>query len=82
MNFGHLSLKKETFTSQEKEENSSNLGDRWTFTGVIPESSYLHTVHSGQRTQQEAQIFVEKIKANSDGQAPFLKVMDGFTKKF
>jgi hypothetical protein len=58
---------------QEKEENCPDLGDRWTFTGVIPESSYLHTVHSGQRTQEEAQIFIEKVKENSDGQAPFFE---------
>jgi IS1 family transposase len=58
---------------QEKEQNSPNIGDRWTFTGVISESSYLHTVHSGQRTQEQAQIFVEKIKENSDGQAPFFE---------
>jgi hypothetical protein len=67
---------------QEKESNCPDLGDRWTFTGVIPESSYLHTVHSGQRTQQEAQVFIEKIKANSDQQALFLKVMDGSMRKF
>jgi hypothetical protein len=66
MSFGHLFLKKEKLTLQEKEENSPDLGDRWTFTGVIPESSYLHTVHSGPRTQEEAQVFIEKIKANSD----------------
>ena len=61
------------FTLAEKQENSPDLGDRWTFTGVIPESSYLHTVHSGQRTQEEAQVFVEKIKENSNGQAPFFE---------
>ena len=58
---------------KEKEENIPDLGDRWIFIGVIPESSYLHTVHSGQRTQEEAQIFIEKIKANSDEQAPFFE---------
>lgn len=58
---------------QEKQDNSSDLGDRWTFTAVIPESSYLHTVHNGQRTQEQAQVFVEKIKANSDKQAPFFE---------
>jgi hypothetical protein len=40
---------------------------------VIPESSYVHTVHSGQRNQAEATIFVEQIKANSDGQAPLFE---------
>lgn len=76
MNFGHLFK----LTLLEKQENSPNLGNRWTFTGGIPESSYLHTVHSGQRTQEEALIFVEKIKENSD-QAPFFE-SDGCMRKF
>ena len=58
---------------QEKQEDSPNLGDRWTFTAVIPESSYLHTVHSGQRTKQEAKVFIQKIKVNSDRQAPLFE---------
>jgi hypothetical protein len=41
--------------------------------GVLPESSYVHTVHTGQRTQQEAQQFIEQIKNNSDGQAPYFE---------
>jgi hypothetical protein len=41
--------------------------------GVIPESSYIHTVHTGQRNQQEAVVFVQKIKDNSDGKAPFFE---------
>ena len=41
--------------------------------GVLPESSYIHTVHSGQRNQEEAKIFVQQIKDNSDGQAPFIE---------
>ncbi len=49
------------------------MGDRWTFMGVLPESSYIHTVHSSQRNQAEAKIFVEQIKENSDGQAPFFE---------
>ena len=58
---------------QEKQEASPNLGDRWTFTAVIPESSYLHTVYNGQRTKQEAEAFIQKIKVNSDGQAPLFE---------
>lgn len=65
--------KKEQFTLQEKQEASPNLGDRWTFTAVIPESSYLHTVYNGQRTKQEAEAFIQKIKVNSDGQAPLFE---------
>jgi hypothetical protein len=58
------------------------MGDRWTFMAVLPESSYIKDVHSGERTQQQAQIFVQQIKDNSDGKAPFLKAMAGFMKKF
>lgn len=49
------------------------MGDRWTFVAVIPESSFVHTVHSGQRTQTQAQIFSDKIKQNSDGVAPYIE---------
>ena len=41
--------------------------------GILPESSSVHTVHSGQRNQGEARAFVEQIKENSDGQAPFFE---------
>lgn len=49
------------------------MGDRWTFVAVIPESSFVHTTHSGQRTQEQAQIFSDKIKGNSNGNAPFIE---------
>jgi hypothetical protein len=49
------------------------MGDRWTFVAVIPESSFVHTIHSGQRTQAEAQVFSDKIKENSNGNAPFIE---------
>lgn len=48
-------------------------GDRWTFMGVLPESSYVHTVHSGERTQEEAQQFIQQIKDNSNGQPPYFE---------
>ena len=41
--------------------------------GVLPESSYIHTVHNGQRNQEQAKIFVQQIKDNSDEQAPFIE---------
>lgn len=47
-----------------------NQGDRWTFVGVLPESGFIHTVHSGERTLAEAQVFVGKIKEQSDQSAP------------
>jgi hypothetical protein len=58
---------------EEQAQKSENIGDRWTFMGILPESSYVHTVHSGQRNQEEAQIFIEKIKENSDNIAPFFE---------
>lgn len=58
---------------KEQEEKSENSGDRWTFMAVLPESSYIHTVHSSQRNQDEANFFITQIKANSDGKAPFFE---------
>jgi hypothetical protein len=49
------------------------MGDRWTFMAVLPESSYIHTVLSGERNQDVAQEFVQQIKDNSDGKAPFFE---------
>lgn len=40
---------------------------------VLPESSFVHTVHSGKRTQAEAQTFINQVKERSDGQAPFFE---------
>lgn len=57
--------------AQEDAEVADNQGDRWTFAAVLPESSFVHTTHTGHRTQEEAEVFVEKIKAKSDGKAPF-----------
>ena len=52
-------------------EIAANQGDRWTFMAVLPESSFIHTVHSGERTLEQAQLFLAQIKNKSDGQAPF-----------
>ena len=41
--------------------------------GVIPESSYVHTAHTGQRNQEEATLFIQRIKDNSDGIPPFFE---------
>jgi IS1 family transposase len=73
MNSGHSSLKKENITEDEKADNPLQKGDRWTFMAVLPESSYIHAVHSGQRNGQEAKTFVQKIKSKRDGQAPFIE---------
>jgi IS1 family transposase len=50
---------------------ADNQGDRWTFAAVLPNSGFVHTTHTGPRTQEEAAVFVEKIKAKSDQKAPF-----------
>ena len=42
-----------------------------------PRSSFIHPVHHGKRTKEAGQIFVEKIKQNSDGEAP-LFLSDGW----
>lgn len=55
----------------EQQEKPEDMGERWTFVGILPESSYIHTVHSGQRNQEAAQVFIEKMKKNSHGKAPF-----------
>ncbi len=73
MNSGVLFQKKERLTAEEKSENPETVGDRWTFAAVLPESSYLHVVHSGQRNQEEATAFVEQIREHSDGSAPFFE---------
>lgn len=61
----------EELAGQNDIEVGSNQGDRWTFAAALPESGLVHTVHTGHRNQEEARIFVEKIKSNSDGTAPF-----------
>ena len=37
---------------------------------VLPETSFVHTLHHGDRTLEQAKIFVGKIKAKSDGSPP------------
>ena len=51
-------------------EKAENQGDRWTFVAVLPETSFIHTTHSSDRTLAQAQVFISDIKSKSDGQAP------------
>jgi hypothetical protein len=37
---------------------------------VLPRSGFIHTVHHGQRTQEETEQFIETIKSHRDGDAP------------
>jgi IS1 family transposase len=59
------------WAASEDEQVAENQGDRWTFVAVLPESSYIHTTHHGDRTLEQAEVFIAKIKSKSDGQAPY-----------
>lgn len=45
-------------------------GDRWTFVAVLPDTGFIHTVHHGKRTSEQAGKFLAKIKQKSNGKAP------------
>jgi IS1 family transposase len=76
MSFGHSLEKKENLTENDillgvqNTEIAQNQGDRWTFVAVLPESSFIHTVHSSERTLEQAQVFVGAVKRKSDQKAP------------
>lgn len=78
MNFGHSFEKKENLTENDillGDQNpkiAQNQGDRWTFVAVLPDSGFIHTVHSGERTLEQAQVFVGAIKGKSDQKAPLV----------
>ena len=59
------------------ESTCEDCGDRWTFVNLLPRSGFIHTVHHGRRAQEEADRFVETIKRNSDGDAPWF-LSDGW----
>ncbi len=87
MNFGHSFEKKENLSGQDLENGeiskgiSSNQGDRWTFVAVLPDSSFIHTLHHGERNLGEATDFIGQIKANSDGETPLFASDDWFYEK-
>jgi len=60
------------------ETDREDRGDRWGFVNVLPDSGFIHTVHNGPRNQEEADKFIAKIKADSDGEAP-LFISDGWS---
>lgn len=78
MNFGHSFEKKENLTENDitmgiqNAKIAQNQGDRWTFVAVLPESSFIHSIHSGERTLEQAQVFVGAIKGKSDQKAPLV----------
>lgn len=51
-------------------EIGDNQGDKWTFVCVLPETGFIHTVHTSSRNVEEAALFVEKIKESSDEESP------------
>lgn len=51
-------------------ELNDNQGDRWSFVAVLPDSSFVHTIHHSKRTVEQAEIFLGKVKDKSDGVAP------------
>lgn len=84
MNFGRLSKKKEHLTLFERRQqelgssSAENKGDRWTFTAVLPRSGFVHTVNTGKRNSEQAEIFTKKIKYRSNQKAP-LFLSDAWT---
>lgn len=62
-------------------EVSSDQGDRWTFLAVLPDSSFIHSLHHGDRNLEEATMFVGKIKGKSNGEAPLFSSDDWFYEK-
>ena len=79
--------KKENLTDDEIEsgkinpEVSDNQGDRWSFVAVLPDTSFIHTIHHGKRTLEEAEDFVGEIKEKSDGNLPLISSDDWFYEK-
>jgi hypothetical protein len=63
----------EIFEATQDPEKAENQGDMWTFAAVLPESGFIHTVHSSERTVEEATLFIGEIKDKSDGLAPFFQ---------
>lgn len=61
--------------------DAAEQGDRWTFVAVLPDSSFVHTLHHGERTLGEATNFIGQVKANSDGTAPLFASDDWFYEK-
>ena len=48
---------------------------------VLPDSSFIHTLHHGERKLEEATEFIGRIKSNSDWKAPIFTSDDWFYEK-
>lgn len=66
---------------EEALEVPKDQGNRWTFVGVLPESSFIHTLHHGTRNLEEATVFIGKIKEKSDETVPLFSSDDWFYEK-
>lgn len=62
-------------------EISENQGDRWTFVAVLPDSSFIHSLHHSSRNLAQATEFVGKIKSQSNGNPPLFSSDDWFYEK-
>lgn len=47
-------------------QKNENKGDRWTFVAVLPDSSFIHTLHHEKRNLEQATESVGQIKSKSD----------------
>jgi hypothetical protein len=75
MNVGRIAKKKARLSEDERAR--TDVGERWTCVNVLPRSGFMHTVHHGKRTKEEAEQLVQTIKKKSDGEAP-LFLSDGW----
>ena len=75
--WSYIRKKKENLTPAEvakaanDAEFAENSGDIWTFVAVLPESGFIQAEHTAVRSQEEAEVFIGKVSARSDGAAPF-----------
>lgn len=74
--WSYIRKKKQNLTAadiaagEDDPEVAENQGDIWTHGAVVPDSGYIAAVHTSDRTLEEAEVFIRKIKARSDGKAP------------
>jgi IS1 family transposase len=63
-------FKKEKNLSPE-DRLSEDIGDIWTFTGIMPETKLIFAHISGKRTKDNARKLIEMIRKRSDGAIPY-----------
>ena len=62
----------EIFEAALKADLGVEQGDCWSFVRVNPETGFINAVHTGARNLEESEVFIEKIRSNSDGIAPVI----------